>query len=37
MRTAVSLLILLSFTTFLAGSAAAQELIIYPSKGQSQA
>ncbi|MES0397840.1 MAG: glycine zipper domain-containing protein [Syntrophobacteria bacterium] len=36
MKTAVSLLVLLLLTTFLAGFAAAQELIIYPSKGQSQ-
>ncbi|MBW2173377.1 MAG: hypothetical protein JRF64_01785 [Deltaproteobacteria bacterium] len=36
MKTAVSLLVFLLLTTFLAGFAAAQELIIYPSKGQSQ-
>ncbi|MBW2567405.1 MAG: hypothetical protein JRE24_11155 [Deltaproteobacteria bacterium] len=36
MKTAVSLLVLLLLTTFLAGFTAAQELIIYPSKGQSQ-
>ena len=37
MKTAVPLLILVLLTTFLVGSTSAQDLIIYPSKGQSQA
>lgn len=36
MKIADPLLIFLLLTTFLAGSASAQELMIYPSKGQSQ-
>ncbi|NOR67291.1 MAG: hypothetical protein GQ528_08040 [Woeseiaceae bacterium] len=36
MKTAVSLLVLLLVTTFLAGYASAQDLIVFPAKGQGQ-